>query len=122
MDTKVAIEALAALAQEHRLRAFRLLVRAGSEGLAAGAVARELGLRHNTLSTHLAALTAAGLVTSRREGRSIIYRVELEGTRDLLAFLLEDCCLGTPERCDLALATVLPTCCSPAEDKGVTPS
>lgn len=113
MDTNTATRALAALAQAHRLRTFRLLVRRGTEGLPAGTIARELGIPHNTLSTHLAALVGAGLVASRREGRSIIYRTDLEGTRALLAFLLEDCCMGRPETCELALASVLPVCCPP---------
>lgn len=121
MDTISATRALAALSQEHRLGAFRLLVRAGSEGLPAGAVARALGIPHNTLSTHLSALVGAELVASRRDGRSIIYRVDLDGTRALLAFLLEDCCLGAPETCDVALASVLPACC-PDPANGVSPS
>ena len=114
MDISNATAALSALAQEHRLAAFRLLVRAGADGLPAGAVARELDSPHNTLSTHLSTLVGAGLAQSRREGRSIIYSVDFDGTRDLLAFLLEDCCLGAPERCDAVLGTVLPDCCSEA--------
>lgn len=114
MDTKSATRALSALSQEHRLGAFRMLVRAGTQGLAAGAIARELGVPHNTLSTHLSALVGAGLVASRRDGRSIIYRVDFDGTRALLAFLLEDCCLGAPETCDEVLASVLPDCCPPS--------
>lgn len=120
MEMTGATRALAALSQEHRLSAFRLLVRAGTEGLAAGAIARELAIPHNTLSTHLAALVGAGLVASRRDGRSIIYSVDFAGTRALLAFLLEDCCLGAPETCDLALASVLPACC-PDPSTGVNP-
>ncbi|MEE4301664.1 MAG: metalloregulator ArsR/SmtB family transcription factor [Pseudomonadales bacterium] len=121
MDTTIATRALAALAQEHRLGAFRLLVRAGADGLAAGAIARALGIPHNTLSSHLSALVGAGLVGSRREGRSIIYSVDLPGTRALLAFLLEDCCLGAPETCGLALESVLPDCCPPSENEVRTP-
>ena len=111
-DIAQATDALAALAQESRLEAFRLLVRAGSEGLPAGDIARTLDIPHNTLSTHLAHLTRAGLLSSRREGRSVIYRVDFEGTRQLLGFLMEDCCLGSPEACGLALESVLPACCS----------
>lgn len=106
-----ATEALAALAQESRLSAFRLLVRAGPPGLAAGDIAQSLGIPHNTLSTHLAVLTRAGLLRSRREGRSVIYSVDFDGTRSLLGFLLEDCCRGAPEACGLALDSVLPGCC-----------
>lgn len=99
MDKSAAIRALDGLAQETRLDAFRLLVRAGEEGLPAGEIARALGVPHNTLSSHLAVLTGAGLVASRREGRSIIYRADFAGTRSLLAFLMEDCCQGHPEAC-----------------------
>ena len=97
MDKSDAIKALDGLAQDTRLDAFRLLVRAGDEGLPAGEIARALGVPHNTLSTHLAVLTGAGLVKSRRAGRSIIYSADFAGTRSLLAFLLEDCCQGRPE-------------------------
>lgn len=106
-----ATDALAALAQESRLEAFRLLVRAGADGLPAGDIARTLAIPHNTLSTHLAHLTRAGLLQSRREGRSVIYSVDFEGTCGLLGFLIEDCCQGTPEACNLALDSVLPACC-----------
>jgi len=99
MDKTSAIRALDGLAQDTRLDAFRLLVRAGDEGLPAGEIARALGVPHNTLSTHLAVLTAAGLVKSRREGRSIIYSAHFAGIRSLLAFLMEDCCQGRPEAC-----------------------
>ena len=113
MDIKKATSALAALAQENRLSVFRLLVRAGTSGLPAGDIAEALDIRHNTLSTHLAILTRAGLLRSRREGRSIVYSVDFEGTRSLLAFLLEDCCQGAPEICSPLLDTVLPGCCEP---------
>lgn len=112
MDMNAAIKALGALAQESRLAAFRLLVRAGDEGLPAGEIARALGIPHNTLSTHLATLAHGGLVSSRREGRSVIYSVDFDGTRSLLAFLLEDCCRGAPEVCNPALDSVLTACCS----------
>lgn len=111
MDINQAASALSALAQESRLSTFRLLVRAGSPGLPAGDIAEALAIPHNTLSTHLAILTRAGLLRSRREGRSVIYSVDFEGTRALLSFLIEDCCQGTPEICSPALDTVLPNCC-----------
>lgn len=113
MDINQATSALSALAQESRLAVFRLLVRAGSDGLCAGDIAEALEIRHNTLSTHLAILTRAGLLRSRRESRSIIYSVDFDGTRALLGFLLEDCCQGAPEICSPALDTVLPSCCEP---------
>lgn len=113
MEVDQATSALSALAQESRLAVFRLLVRAGSAGLSAGDIAEALEIRHNTLSTHLAILTRAGLLRSRRESRSIIYSVDFDGTRALLGFLLEDCCQGAPEICSPVLDTVLPNCCEP---------
>jgi len=111
MDASAAIKALSALSQPTRLEAFRLLVRSGDDGMAAGGIARALEIPHNTLSSHLGILVNAGLVTSRREGRSIIYRIEFDGTRDLLSYLMEDCCQGHPELCRPALETTLPRCC-----------
>ena len=99
MDKIQSLEALAALAQETRLDVFRLLTRAEPEGLCAGEIAATLGVRQNTLSSNLAVLARAGLITGRREGRSIRYRAELDGMRRLLAFLVEDCCNGRPDRC-----------------------
>jgi len=115
MDIKQATDALSALAQESRLSVFRLLVRAGSSGLSAGDIAEALEIRHNTLSTHLAILNRAELLRSRREGRSLIYSVDFTGTRELLGFLIEDCCQGTPEICSPALDTVLANCCEPQQ-------
>ncbi|WP_405233117.1 ArsR/SmtB family transcription factor [Lentisalinibacter salinarum] len=114
MEIKAATRSLAALAQESRLSTFRLLVRAGGDGMPAGAIAEALGIPHNTLSTHLSTLANAGLIRSRREGRSIIYRVDFDGTRALLGFLLEDCCQGAPEVCNPVLDSVLADCCSAA--------
>lgn len=100
METKDAIVALSALAHEGRMAVFRLLVRAGPQGLSAGEIAEATGALANTLSTNLGILARAGLVTSRREGRSIIYSAGFEGMRELLAFLMEDCCAGQPEVCN----------------------
>ncbi|MBL29084.1 MAG: transcriptional regulator [Rhodospirillaceae bacterium] len=111
MDMNDAVKGLAALAQESRLGVFRLLVRCGAEGMAAGDIARHLDIAANTLSTHLGILANAGLVQSRREGRSIIYSADYDGTRRLLAFLMEDCCQGRPEVCAPILESVLPGCC-----------
>lgn len=94
-----AVEALSALAHASRLAVFRLLVRAGAEGMAAGEIAREIGVLPNTLSSHLTILGQAGLVRSRREGRSIIYSADYARMRDLLGFLVADCCAGRPEIC-----------------------
>ena len=95
-----ALAALAALGQPTRLEIFRLLIRAERTGLAAGAIAEAVGAPHNTLSTHLAILARAGLVRGARDGRSIIYRADIEGMRGLIAFLVDDCCDGRPELCD----------------------
>lgn len=111
MDKYAATKALGALAQETRLAAFRLLVRCGAEGLPAGEIARALATPHNTMSTHLAILAGAGLVTSQREGRSVIYRADFDGMRRLLAYLMEDCCQGRPELCAPALDALMPACC-----------
>lgn len=118
MDTKTTVKALAALAQESRLNAFRLLVKSGPDGVAAGEIARLLDVPHNTLSSHLAILVNAGLVESRREGRSILYRVDFAGTRDLLSFLMEDCCQGQPELCEPLLDRLLPECCAAGSAPG----
>jgi len=99
MQLPTAVEALSALAHGNRLAVFRLLVRAGADGLPAGEIAREIGVLPNTLSTHLTLLGHAGLVRSRREGRSVIYAANYDGMRDLLSFLVADCCAGRPEIC-----------------------
>lgn len=83
-----------ALSQETRLRAFRLLVQAGPEGLAAGAISEELGTPHNTMSFHLNHLSNAGIISSRKDGRSVIYSANFDVTRDLVAFIVRDCCNG----------------------------
>src|SRR5580700_186681 len=99
METPSAVTALSALAHPGRLEVFRLLVRAGPEGIAAGEIARATGSLANTMSTNLNVLAGAGLVTSRRDGRSIIYSAAFDQMRALLAFLMEDCCAGKPEIC-----------------------
>ena len=99
MQLPTAVEALSALAHASRLAVFRLLVRAGAQGMAAGEIAREVGALPNTLSSHLTILGHAGLVRSRREGRSVIYSADYGGMRDLLGFLVADCCAGRPEIC-----------------------
>ena len=111
MEISHAVAALGALAQESRLKVFRLLVRCGPDGMAAGDIARKLAVPHNTLSTHLAILSRARLVSSRKEGRSVIYAVDLEGTRDLLSFLVEDCCRGKPHICAPLIESTLAECC-----------
>lgn len=80
------------LSQETRLCAFRLLVRAGPQGLPAGALSEELGTPHNTMSFHLNHLSNSGIITSRKEGRSVIYSANFEVVRDLIGFMVKDCC------------------------------
>lgn len=111
MESQVAVNALAALAHPGRLEIFRVLVQAGPEGMAAGEVAKATGSRANTLSTNLGILSAAGLASSRREGRSIIYAAGYDRMRELLAFLMEDCCGGKAEIC-APLAAVASRACA----------
>lgn len=112
MESNNAITALAALAQNTRLEAFRLLVRHEPYGIPAGELARLLDVPQNTMSAHLATLSRAGLVNSERQSRSIIYRADLDGLRDLTLFLLKDCCSGSTELCAPLIAELTP-CCSP---------
>ncbi|TYC52093.1 helix-turn-helix transcriptional regulator [Rhodobacterales bacterium] len=99
MEKQNALNALAALGQETRLDVFRLLVKAGQEGLPAGAISDALDVRPNTLSTHLGALSRSGLVHAERDGRSIHYRADLETMQALVTYLLQDCCGGNPDLC-----------------------
>ena len=99
MNNEDAAGALGALANAHRLRAFRALVNAAPEGLAAGELAERVGLSPSALSFHLSQLQRAGLITSRRRERFIIYTVDVEATRELVSFLTDDCCSGRPELC-----------------------
>jgi DNA-binding transcriptional ArsR family regulator len=99
MKTQKAVAALAALAQDNRLDVFRLLVKAGPDGMPAGRVAEELDLAPNTLTFHFDRLRLAGLVTVRRDGRSMIYAARFETMNGLLAFLTENCCQGTSASC-----------------------
>jgi len=96
MESGKAIRALGALAQEHRLAAFRLLVQAGEAGMAAGALAEALGVPPSSVSFHLAQLANAGLATQQRHGRSIVYRADYAVMDDLLSYLTENCCGGEP--------------------------
>jgi DNA-binding transcriptional ArsR family regulator len=99
MERSAAVTALAALAQDNRLDVFRLLVDAGPEGMPAGGVATALGLAPNTLSFHFDRLRQAGLVTVRRDGRSMIYAARFETMNALLGYLTDNCCGGAPEKC-----------------------
>lgn len=113
---------LSALGHDGRLAIFRLLVKAGPQGVAAGEIARTLEVLPNTLSANLSVLTHAGLIASRREGRSIIYAADYAAMSSVLGFLMEDCCNGAPEIC-APLGSVLdrvkncrPACASDAND------
>ena len=92
MDIQEAIIVFDALSQETRLKAFRLLVQAGQSGLAAGVLSEQLGTPHNTMSFHLGHLSNAGIITSRKEGRSVIYSANFDATRNLIGFIVKDCC------------------------------
>ena len=110
MNKETALLALAALGQDTRLEVFRLLVRAGAEGVPAGEVASRLGIVQNTMSAHLKILGHAGLVRAEREGRTIRYVADMTGFRDLLAYLMEDCCNGAPELCQPVIQAVTCKC------------
>ena len=110
MRASAAIDALGALAQEHRLRLFRLLVQAGDKGLAAGAIAEALGLPNSSLSFHLAQLRNAGLILQERQHRSLIYRANYAAMNALVGYLMENCCAGA----DCGAAA---TCETPAQER-----
>ena len=107
METKNAVAALAALAQESRLAVFRLLVQAGPEGMPAGKLSEALSILPSSLSFHLKELTHAGMVSSRQEGRFVIYQANYEAAAALIAFLTENCCHDSGEPC----MPVPPSCC-----------
>jgi DNA-binding transcriptional ArsR family regulator len=114
MEPAAAIDVFSALAQPTRLDAFRLIMKHEPRGLRAGEVARLIGVPQNTMSTHLAILARAGLISAERQGRSIIYRSEIERVREIASFLVNDCCGGRPELCEPLVAEFAP-CCSPRE-------
>jgi ArsR family transcriptional regulator, arsenate/arsenite/antimonite-responsive transcriptional repressor len=114
MEEVEVIAALAALAQPTRLGVFRLLAKHEPDGLPAREIARELAVPHNTMSTHLAVLTRAGLIGAERQSRTIIYRARLEALREAVLFLVKDCCGGNPELCAPLIDDLTP-CCSPSD-------
>jgi len=113
MDARSAIFAFSALAQPTRLSVFRLLVEHEPGGMPAGEIARQIGVPHNTMSSHLAILTRAELVEAKRQSRSIIYRARLETVRGLAGYLLKECCGGRPEVCAPLIADLSP--CPPPQ-------
>jgi ArsR family transcriptional regulator len=118
MEASHAIDAFGALSQPTRLDAFRLIVAREPHGLPAGEVARLLDVPQNTMSSHLAVLARAGLISAERHGRSIVYRAEIDRVRDLASYLVTDCCGGRPELCQPLVAEFTP-CCIPGETKNV---
>jgi len=110
MESDDAVVALSALAHPGRLAIFRLLVKAGKNGLPAGEIAHQTGSKANTLSSNLAILVHAGLAASRRDGRSIIYTADFEAMGGLLSFLMEDCCAGEPAICGPAVERARRAC------------
>lgn len=110
MDKTNALAAFQALSQETRLDVFRLLMRAGPAGMAAGDIAETCDVRQNTMSSHLSILSSAGLITATRDGRSVRYSASLSGIKGLLAFLMEDCCGGKPEQCQPFLREIALSC------------
>ncbi len=115
MDERQALDAFAALSQETRLRIVRLLVTSGPNGAPAGAIGAAMGgVSSSRMSFHLSQLEQAGLVTSRREGRSILYSAAYPALSGLVEFLMRDCCQGHPEVCAPAVAA-LSLCCEPAK-------
>lgn len=111
MEIKNAVAGLSALAHEGRLTVFRMLVQAGPTGIAAGEIARQMEVPPNTLSANLTILSHAGLIDSRREGRSVIYTAKYENMTDLLEYLMKDCCGGSPEICASLVDVVLRSRC-----------
>jgi DNA-binding transcriptional ArsR family regulator len=110
MEERQALIAFGAMSQETRLRIVRLLVKAGPEGMAAGAIANAVRVSPSNVSFHLKELERGGLVAARRDSRSILYSAEYDALSGLIRFLMEDCCGGRPEICEPARA---PSCCAP---------
>jgi DNA-binding transcriptional ArsR family regulator len=100
MDKSDALSSFAALAQETRLDVLKLLIKAGEQGLSAGEIGERLSIKQNTMSANLAVLARTNLVSNKREGRSIRYYANFVGIRELIGFLMEDCCGGNPEICE----------------------
>lgn len=116
MESEQAISVFAALSQSTRLDAFRLITKHEPDGLPAGEIARRLEVPQNTMSSHLAILTRAGLIESERQSRTIIYRAVIDRVREIASFLVQDCCGGRPELCEPLVAEFTP-CCAPKEPR-----
>ncbi len=103
MDVKIALSAFAALSQPTRLDVFRLLIKAGQDGMLSGDIGTALDVRQNTMSANLSVLRQSGLIRNVRTGRTIRYYADFDGVQELLAFLMEDCCGGNPALCQPAI-------------------
>ena len=110
MEINNAVAAFSALAQPTRIDVFRLLIKAGPEGMAAGAIANALGVKQNTLSANLSVLLQACLVKNQREGRSIRYYADMDGLRNILSFILQDCCGGQSKICQPLIDEIANAC------------
>lgn len=119
MEVETATTVLSALAQQTRLEAFRMLVRHEPDGLPAGDLARALEVPQNTLSAHLSVLSQAGLVSSQRRSRSIVYRASLGRLQDLVLYMVHDCCGGHPEFCAPLIESLTP-CCAPGAKETIS--
>lgn len=110
MEVITALDAFSALSNETRLWVFRLLVQAGPEGLSAGDIADHLSARQNTMSSHLKLLHQSGLINSRRDGRSVIYSADYNTVRQLIVFLMDDCCAGNRAVCQPVAESLAKAC------------
>ncbi|MDY0885185.1 ArsR/SmtB family transcription factor [Dongia soli] len=111
MKEKQALEAFSALSNATRLEVFRYLIKMAPDAVPAGDIAREVEIPASTMSTQLAILSRAGLITPIRSGRVVGYKADIEGVRALLNYLVRDCCRGKPEVCSNLIKAVLPDCC-----------
>ncbi|PWR18369.1 transcriptional regulator [Zavarzinia compransoris] len=114
MEEERAIEALSALAQATRMHVFRMLVARHPEGMLAGDIATALAVPHNTMSAHLAILTRAGLAKVQRQGRTMLYRADIDGFRGLIDFMTRECCGGRPDICAPLFGETVADCCGKA--------
>jgi DNA-binding transcriptional ArsR family regulator len=117
METKSAVSALAALAQETRLSIFRCLIESGPEGVPAGQLSEALGVPPATLSFHLKELVHAGMVRARQQSRFIYYSADFEQMAALMSFLTQNCCKGMPQECLSVMETALGRCCAPTSNR-----
>jgi DNA-binding transcriptional ArsR family regulator len=111
MKKNQALDAFSALSNETRMDVLRFLIKKLPEAVPAGDIAREVEVPASTMSTQLAILNRAGLVASTRTGRVVSYKADIDGVRELLTFLVKDCCRGKPDVCNNLIEAILPACC-----------